>query len=163
MATLRIVALRAGARSVITPTPPRAGRTPLSGHHQLQFQHVSPMFPVNSVTDLPGCSQSRRRFGGRLGRRLRTAENVQRYVVFIENRLLNPGDAGGDAGEDPAGPVDVVERDAAPASERHDLRRAHRIGRRCLGRRSRSDCCGGEFEPMSSVVPPGNDEGRQRM
>src|SRR3989441_68800 len=56
MATLRIVALRASARCVIPPTPPRAGRTALSGHHQLQFQQVSPMLPVYSVTDLPGCS-----------------------------------------------------------------------------------------------------------
>src|SRR2546426_5476013 len=56
MATLRVVALRAGARCVITPTPPRAGSTALSGHHQLQFQQVSPMLPVYSVTDLPGCS-----------------------------------------------------------------------------------------------------------
>src|SRR5438093_2333797 len=52
MATLIIVALRGGTRCVITPfAPPKH-----SGQHRLQFQQMLPMFPVNSVTYLPGCS-----------------------------------------------------------------------------------------------------------
>jgi len=34
---------------------------PVSRHRQLQFQQVSPMLPVYSVTDLPGCSACRAR------------------------------------------------------------------------------------------------------
>ena len=63
MAMLLIVGLRAGAGCVITPNRPRDARQARSslcqhqsGHHQLQFQQVSSMFPVCSVTYLPGCS-----------------------------------------------------------------------------------------------------------
>jgi hypothetical protein len=48
MGALLIVALRGGARCVITPLG--AGRSPN------EFQQLLPMFPVFSVTDLPGCS-----------------------------------------------------------------------------------------------------------
>jgi hypothetical protein len=61
MATLCIVAPRRYPRCVIRPPPP-AGRQrrssvfPTSVGPPLQFQQVSPMFPVNSVTYLLGCS-----------------------------------------------------------------------------------------------------------
>lgn len=49
---------------------PQGTLTPLStspGHHRLEFQQVLPMFPVYSVTDVPGCTEpagcSSARFG----------------------------------------------------------------------------------------------------
>ena len=39
---------------------PQGTLTPLStspGHHRLEFQQVLPMFPVYSVTDVPGCTE----------------------------------------------------------------------------------------------------------
>src|SRR6266487_4003548 len=54
MATLIIVALRGCARCVMTRRRP----LPALGTPLVHFQQVLPMFPVNSVTYLPGCSLS---------------------------------------------------------------------------------------------------------
>ena len=63
MAPLVIVALRgrrdASSRRIhLNPAARSAHGFPPyhARHHQLQFQQVSPMFPVNSVTYLPGCT-----------------------------------------------------------------------------------------------------------
>src|SRR5947199_5792102 len=50
---------------------PQGTLTPLStspGHHRLEFQQVLPMFPVYSVTDVPGCTEPAVRSTGQLGR-----------------------------------------------------------------------------------------------
>ena len=52
MASLFIVALRGSARCVIMPHL----RSDARQHYRLQFQQVLPMFPVYSVTYLPGCT-----------------------------------------------------------------------------------------------------------
>ncbi len=54
MALLLIVAPRGYARCVITLTP----RSDAREQHRLQFQQVLPMFPVNFVTYLPGCTRN---------------------------------------------------------------------------------------------------------
>jgi hypothetical protein len=53
MAPLLFVALRGSARCVIMTNPRSVARR----HHRLHFQQVLPMFPVNSVTYLPGCTR----------------------------------------------------------------------------------------------------------
>src|SRR6266852_2176708 len=58
----RPTGLRAMRHHAAAASGGRQGRSalfsPHSGHHQRESQQVSPMFPVNSVTYVPGCTVS---------------------------------------------------------------------------------------------------------
>ena len=58
MATALIVALRGGARCVILPGVALSWPHGITQDHPFKFQQVLPMFPVNSVTYVPGCSRT---------------------------------------------------------------------------------------------------------
>src|SRR5712692_10395340 len=95
MAPLPNVALRACARCVIRPPRPRAGRQrssalflPHAGHHQRQPQQVSPMFPVYSVTYVPGCTHPTHPFNSDFRREIRDRGYVEGQNFILELRSL---------------------------------------------------------------------------